>query len=165
MTDLTAYDASFDGDLALLAWWIHLGETGDLDRVFARDAHRLGMFLRQFEPPVDLVYVKDERGWAAVAWTWPLLSGCTFNLWVREDVRHHQASLQFVHAALTRAFERFPVVLFVTRSEAVRRQARYFGFQLSLNVPYLFDGDEALLGVATRFDFESATQPSNAGAQ
>lgn len=157
---MDAYEPNFDGDLALLAWWLHLGETGDLERVFARGAQRLGMFMRQFDAPVELLYRKDEKGWAAAAWTWPLMDGCTFNLWVREDCRHSVSTLHFVREAMTRAFEKYPVVLFVTRNASVLEQAKAFGFKFLGDIPYFFDGESALVGVATPFDFEAATQPT-----
>lgn len=157
---MDVYTPTFDGDLALLAWWLHLGETGDLEKVFGRGVQRLGMFTRQFDPPTELLYAKDDKGWCAAAWTWPLMDGCTFSLWVREDIRQTRSAFAFIAEAFQRAFEKYPVVLFVTRSESVLRQAMRFGFKLLGEVPYFFDGESAFIGVATPFDFETAMQPS-----
>ena len=149
------YTPGFIEDMSLLAWWLHLGETGDLERCFSRTAACLTVFTRLFDEPTELYFARDDNGWFAASWITPLMDGATYSLWLREDKRQSREALQFIHMALQTALAKYPVVLFVTRAEGVMRQSQAFGFTVLGEVPYLFDGDSAWVGVVTPFAYES----------
>lgn len=147
----------FEDDFALLAWWLKMGETGDLEKVFTKAAWPLTSFVAGFAPPTTLWYEADEQGWTAAAWIWPLMSGATYSLWLREDKRKSRESYEFIHETVRTALSTYPVLLYVTRAEAVVRQGKSLGFIPCGELPYLWDGDSAYLGVATPFTYEAAT--------
>lgn len=153
------YTPGFLDDLQVLAWYLHLGETGDMDTAFGKVANSLSVFLRLFEPPTELWYAHDESGWYGAAWLTPIMDGVTYSVWVREDHRQSKSGAQFITDTVAYAARTWPVVLFITRSDAVLKQGAHFGFTPLGTIPYLFDGDAAHVGVLTTFSHESATQP------
>lgn len=157
--ELKRYTPGMVEDMALLAWWLHLGETGDLDKCFNRSANALSQFVRIFDSPTELWYVSDETGWFAASWITPFMDGASWSIWARDDRRRTHWAKDFVHAILREAFSRYPVLMYVTRDASVVRQSIPFGFQPVGIIPYLFDGEAATLGVATAFDYEAACQP------
>lgn len=143
-------------DAELLAWWLHLGETGDLEACFGRPATALTEFIRMIGTST-IWYLRDEQGWAAAVWADRLLSGVALGLWVRADKRSSPRVLPFVRATLEGLLDQYKVLVFATRHEALMDQAtRAFGFVGLGTIPYLFDGDDCSIAYATQFTYEAA---------
>lgn len=151
------YTPGFLNDLELLAWYLHLGETGDMDTAFGKVANCLSIFFDLFKAPTELWIARDKNGWYAACWLTPIMDGVTYSLWLREDHRQSKdTGLAFINETVNYAARTWPVVLFLTRSEAVHKMSKHFGFQTLGDVPYLFDGETAHVGVMTSFDREAA---------
>lgn len=151
------YTPGFLNDLELLAWYLHLGETGDIDTAFGRVANCLTLFVKLFDAPTELWFARDKNGWYAACWLTPIMDGVTYSLWLREDHRQSKdTGLAFIEETVNYAAKTWPVVLFLTRNEAVAKMSKHFGFQPLGSIPYFFDGDAAHVGVMTTFDREAA---------
>lgn len=156
---MVKYQIGVKEDLALLAWWYHLANSGDLEATFNRETAALTQFFKVFEAPTELYYEQDDQGFTVASWLTPMMDGAFFSLWIRADKRQSKSSLNFIIELLGTALARYKVLLFVTRNENVMELAKRIGFEPKGEIPYLFDGDTAFVGTLTPFALESATQP------
>ena len=59
--NIRVYAARENEDIFLLRWWLHLQETGDIQRLIAPDAHRLLDFMKIFRFPTTFFYGLDNN--------------------------------------------------------------------------------------------------------
>lgn len=150
---MTIYQPGIHEDLLLLNWYMDLGSGPDFERTFSAELASCGAFLDSMRKTL-LVYETDEKGIWFAAWFDRIMSAGTFGLWFRADKRHEKTTLKTVLEALNFGLERFPVLLFVTRDADVMAQGQKLGFQTMGEVPWLFDGESAVVAWLDRARFD-----------
>lgn len=141
------------GDAVLLHWYLHLVKTNDLHKIVGPSMYSLASFMKQFtDPRTRLYYLYDDEGWWIVAWTFPLGSGASWGLWVREDKRASgtRAGLAFIMSTLADSLATYPVLLNLAKDPAIVAKTKRLGYAYLGCVPYLYDGDDAHLMYMTR---------------
>lgn len=139
------YEPGVNSDLLLTEWWTHLGLSGDLERAFTVDLAPLGAFLMEWRNISALMYEVDEQGSICkAAWVERVMSGGFYGLWIREDQRD-SSSLAFVLESTLLCLQRFPVLIYVTRSRETADTAIRFGANEIGEVPHIFDGQAAIV--------------------
>lgn len=145
------------GDATLLHWYLHLVQTGDLQRIVGPSLYPLSAFIGHFtDPRATVQYLFDDDGWWIVSWTFPLGSGASWGLWVRGDKRGSgtRAGLGFIMESLASALARYPVLVNMAKEQAIVAKTQRLGYTYLGAVPYLYDGDTAHLLYMTREMFE-----------
>lgn len=156
--DVDLYTPGQDGDIELLQWYGQLVASGDLQKIVGPSLYPLAPFLRNFiDPTVDLFYLADERGWWIVGWTFPLMGGGTWGLWVRNTERRPgqaREAMTFIMDTLDLATQRFPVLVVTTKQPPIVAKAQRLGYTYLGVVPLLFEGESCHVLHLTRAAFE-----------
>lgn len=151
------YIPGTNADIPLLNWYAQLGASQDLQKLLGPSVWPMAAFMRHFtDPNVLVMYLEDERGWYAVAWTFPMLGGGTWGLWVREDRRPtgNRAIVDFIMTSLSIAFEHFPVLVNTTKQESMVAKTQRLGYTYLGKIPVLFEGEDCHVLYQTRENFE-----------
>lgn len=156
--DVDLYKPGQDGDVELLHWYGQLVNCGDLQKLVGPSLYPLAPFMRHFiDPSVDLFYLSDENGWWIVGWTFPLMGGGTWGLWVRPESRRPgraRTAMTFIMDSLDLATQRFPVVVNTTKQPPVVAKTQRLGYTYLGVVPLLFEGEDCHVLHLTRAAFE-----------
>lgn len=143
--------------LLLLSLWAQMAHDHSLYRVMFPDAQSPVDFLRALARTGDVFMSADDAGPWAAAWITPVLSGASYNIWVRTAKRPTRAHLRFVLETLRLVFGRFQVVAACTRDPRQATLYAKLGFTLRSVVPHLYNGDTAILQWLTRERFTTYT--------
>lgn len=150
------YRPSIDEDLLLLDWWVLLGSTRELEKVFGAFTTALGGFMRCWAPPTVLMYEADERGIWGACWLDTIHSGVFYGLWLRPDKRQTKAAFKFVLESLEHSLTQAPVLISLTRTETAFEQTVRLGFTpLQGTIPWILDGDDARVAFMTSREFDA----------
>lgn len=162
---LLEYVPGIESDILLARWWETLAESGDLGEVFSVEFAALGAFMEGMKN-TTLLYDYDDKGiWFAI-WADRIMSGAFFGFWVREDRRpsingNLAESLSRVHEGLDRFFGVYPVLFQVTRNPHIVELAMRIGAKILGRVPYIFDGEDAMITFLTKEDFAAYKENAN----
>ena len=136
---LVSYNIQQHEALAV-AWFFHLRQTGDLDRVFFKDNHTITAFLNWCGNYAKLAFKSDAKGICFAAWIRPILNAAEFGLWIREDKRQSPSSLRCLYEAFDEIFDHYPVIMGVSKQQHLRDIHEKFGYKFGANIPNAWDG-------------------------
>jgi hypothetical protein len=141
-------------EMIALQWFLLLkGKPQEFADLFARDLQSLTRFLYWMANNVALGWECDERGAWACAWVEPMLTGAFFGGWIREDKRGTVGAVMFIRKAYRQAFEKFPVIIGITKQPALHDLHIALGYDYLGTVPKLFDNADARVYVLTKENF------------
>lgn len=141
---MTIYEPGIESDLLLLRWYGHMGEIGDLEKVFSVTMAPCSAFMSEMRK-CFVVYEADADGIWFAAWFDPAMAGAYHHAWIRHDHRKSRAGLLAMIESLYLGLERWPVLISVTKQPEVPTQIQRLGFVTLGTVPWLFDGEEATI--------------------
>lgn len=154
---LVEYSPGENGDAALLQWYMQLVVYGDMEKILGPSLYSIAAFMRHFTDPGGCVYyLIDDKGWYAVAWTFPLIGGGTWGLWIRPEKRPtgSRLVLNFIMQTIQASLDRFPVLVNTAKREPIVAQTKRLGYEYIGKIPYLFEGDTCHILYLTRDMFQ-----------
>jgi len=152
------YSQSPAEDLIMLRWWIHLTETGDMQRLITPKSRRLPAFLSVFKFPTALIYSLDAMGEIDNAfWATPEDDHIAYcGLWCREDVRGKRRQFDFTSFVYTFAFEFYSALLGTTWQADLLDIHQKLGYNVIGCIPKLYDEDFVYIVHLTREAFQAS---------
>lgn len=156
------YSQSPAEDLLMLRWWIHLNETGDINRLMLPDARRLSPFLNVFKWPLALIYSLDKHNeidnafWAAPNDGMSKHKAAYCGIWCRADRRGKRHQFDFTAFVYTFAFEFYEVLLGMTWQPDLLDIHQKLGYSIVGCVPKLYDEDFLYIVHLTRENFNAS---------
>lgn len=149
-------------DLIMLRWWMHLSETGDINRLMLPEARRLFTFLSTFKLPMTLVYSLDSANDICSAfWTSPVDGiskhrAAYCGIWTRTDLRGKRFQFDFTLFTHTFAFEFYDALLGTTWQQDLLDLYQKFGYSVVGCIPNLYDETFIYIVHTTREAFQSS---------
>ena len=143
-----------NGDVGLLHWYANLVSADDLHKLLGPSLWPMAAFMEHFRHADALWVLEDAQGWKAVAWTYPMISGGTWGLWVRPNGRQSRETLEFIMTTLDLATQTYPVLVNTTKQPDVVAKTERLGYTYLGKVPYLFEGEDCFILYMTRAMFE-----------
>lgn len=152
------YQPGQHGDVALLAWYAQLVASGDLAKLLGPSVWGMAAFMRHFiDPQAVLMYEEGPDGaWIAAAWTFPLMGGGTWGLWVSPNYRASGSRrvMNFIMEALAVATGQYPVLVNTTKQDAIVAKTKRLGYSYLGKIPMLFEGEDCHVLYMTREMFQ-----------
>lgn len=156
------YSQSPAEDIIMLRWWMHLTETGDINRLMLPDARRLSPFLNVFKWPLVLIYSLDANNqinnafWAAPNDNTSEYKTAYCGMWCRADGRGKRRQLDFTIFVYTFAFEFYEAILGMTWQPDLLDIHQKLGYSIVGCVPKLYDEDFLYIVHLTREAFSTS---------
>ena len=156
------YSQSPIEDLLMLRWWIHLNETGDINRLILPDSRRLSPFLNVFKLPTALIYSRNPAGeidnafWASPVDGISKHKAAYCGLWCRPDTRGKRRQFDFVAFVYSFAFEFYTALLGMTWQPDLLDLHQKLGYNVVGCIPNLYDEDFLYVVHLTREAFQSS---------
>lgn len=149
-------------DLLLLRWWIHLAETGDINRLVFPESRRLSPFLNIFKYPTVLIYSLSPAGEMDNAfWTTPVdgeskhrAAYCAF--WTHPDIRGSRRQVNFGAFVHTFTFEFYDALLAMVFQPNLLDLYQKVGYSIVGCIPKIYDEDFLYIMHLTREAFDSS---------
>lgn len=151
--NIKIYEPSLNEDLKLLQWWLKMNRDGDLERTFTEECRPLGAFYASMRSPTILVLGTVGEKVELGAWMVPAMKGAFFGLWVARERRHSKSMFQQVVSVYSKALTLFPVLIGITKQEALLDAHRKLGYTVGDRMPGLFDGEDAWIVTLTKENF------------
>jgi len=151
------YQPGQNGDAELLHWYAQLVAGDDLNKLLGSSVWSMAAFMRHFTEAGALVfYESDAQGWWIVAWTFPLMGGGTWGLWVRPDKRGSgsRTALAFIMETLNVGLQQYPVLVNTTKQNEIVAKTVRLGYTYLGRIPRLFEGEDCHVLHLTREAFE-----------
>lgn len=162
------YSQSSTEDLIMLRWWMHLSETGDINRLMLPEARRLSSFLNTFKLPTTLIYSLDSENNICSAFWASQVDGVSKHraaycgVWTRADLRGRRFQFDFNLFAYTFTFEFYDALLGMTWQQDLLDLHQKLGYSIVGCIPNLHDEDFVYIVHLTREAFQSS-RPSQIG--
>jgi hypothetical protein len=137
-------------DAAVVALWIRMNASNDLDRVFPDGSRSLSDLFEILRPPMRAFFEVDDYGPWFAAWSKPEMSGATFGLWIAPERRHRRSTTFLVVDLLDALLKEHPVLFSITKQENLLPAHRKLGYEIHGPIPYLFDNANAWVVSLTR---------------
>ena len=156
------YSCNAAEDILMLRWWIHLNESGDINRLVLPDVRRLSPFLNVFKFPTALIYSLNANGeinnvfWASSVDSISKHKAAYCGLWCRANARGKHHHLSFVAFVYTFAFEFYDALLGLTWQSNLLDSHRKLGYNIVGCIPNLHDEDFIYIVHLTRENFQSS---------
>jgi len=136
-------------------WFFALeAKPDEMEKLFHESLrHHLTDFLNWLKYQGQAVIAIDEQGIWAAAWTIPDLSGAFFGAWFREEKRGTIAAVKFIRDAYRLAFEKYSVLIGLTKQPALHDLHLALGYDYLGEIPHYFDGQPGRMYVLTKENF------------
>jgi len=144
---MTLYQPGLDADLLLLNWYYTMAACEDFERIFSAELTPCGAFFDSMRK-TTLIYETDEKGIWFAAWFDRVMAAGSYGVWIRADKRDQPNGGEALRAgleSLSFGLARFPVLIFVTKHPEILALSRRFGFVALGEVPWMYDGDVAMI--------------------
>lgn len=152
------YNHTANEDARLVAWWMHLQESGDIERVIAPDSQRLPDFFTLFKHPTALLYAISNKTLDFAAWFVPFSSTMQYrtaigSLWTHANIRGKRRAYQLTYLVYSLAFEFYSAIFGMTWQPALLDIHQKLGYNVVGCVPRLYDKEHVYFVHLTRENF------------
>ena len=137
---LTGYNPQLH-EAFLLAWFFHLRQTGDLDKVAHPSLHTLTTFLNHYANDVKLGFASDTKGIWFASWVRPLMNAGEFGLWIREDKRHSPTALKCLYESYNTCFQWYTTLIGISKQGHLKEIHEKMGYVQCADIPAVWSGN------------------------
>lgn len=133
--NLHVYSHSSAEDILFLRFWMHLNETGDIDKLITPDSKRLPQFLNVFQLPTVTFYGLSESGEIDfVAWFKEPSGKSIFGgIWANENLRGSRRLVYLVQNVYALIFEFYETILGATWQSELLQLHTKIGYAVTGN--------------------------------
>lgn len=142
---LVVYSPGHDEDLMLTLIYGQIAGEGDQDRCLHGDAKTLGGFFALVREASPCFIALDDNGPYWIGWFEPCMSGAFFGSWCAPNKRKSRDNVRNHLQALKLGLTQYPVIMGITKQEALLDVHRRLGYEIMGFIPKLWDEEAGWL--------------------